>query len=337
MVKRNQAKFNLSFIDIISCGLGAVILLLVLIKDSPFFIQKETVTTSVDIETFENLVNEISNINSENLDLEALLDLRKSTLSSSEKDISDLNQILIDAQEKINIKPSPKPEEKKNYISSCSLEKDNTLILLDTSASMIAYKFTDVIKNKSLPSELKVDSKKFNIAKNLIGWLIESASSNITIDLGFFSDKAEIITNVPLTGQNILQDPDILSKLSTKVPNGSTNLSKSFKSIDLRDYESLFIITDGLPTGGFNTYLDENEKRSASQFLSLCDRKKLATSDCREKYHEEAFEYLNEKNRSIEVNVLLLYLEGDPRAPLLYGLQTIRSNGCFITIPKDWS
>jgi hypothetical protein len=336
-VKRNQTKFNLSFIDIISCGLGAVILLLVLIKDSPFFNQKETVHTSVEIKTFDNLVSEISKINTDNSDLQTLLDLRKYTLSKTEQTIFELNQTLIDAQEKIIVDSTPKPEEKKNYISSCSIDKNKTLILLDTSASMIAYKFTDVIKNKSLPDELKIDSVKFNLAKDLVRWLIESADSNNNIDLGFFSDETEMITTVPLKGQNILSDPNILSKLSIKVPNGTTNLSKSFKSIDLKNYESLFIITDGLPTSGFNTSLNEDRKRSVSQFLSQCDRNKLATSDCREKYHEEAFEYLYGKNRSLEVNVLLLYLEGDPRAPLLYGIETIKSNGCFITIPKNWS
>ena len=40
-MRRNTNSFNLSFIDIISCGLGAVVLLLILIKDSPFFVEQE--------------------------------------------------------------------------------------------------------------------------------------------------------------------------------------------------------------------------------------------------------------------------------------------------------
>ena len=56
MARRKTSSFNLSFIDIISCGLGAVVLLLILIKDAPFFIEQELNESEIEVEDNSELL-----------------------------------------------------------------------------------------------------------------------------------------------------------------------------------------------------------------------------------------------------------------------------------------
>ena len=47
-------------------------------------------------------------------------------------------------------------------------------------------------------------------------------------------------------------------------------------------------------------------------------------------------DYLTKINSGIQINTILLYLEGDPRASIKFSIESWRSRGCFITIPQKW-
>ena len=73
MARRKTSSFNLSFIDIISCGLGAVVLLLILIKDAPFFIEQELNESEIEVEDNSELQRTVNDLGDENDDLSKLI------------------------------------------------------------------------------------------------------------------------------------------------------------------------------------------------------------------------------------------------------------------------
>ena len=334
-MKRSENSFNLSFIDIISCGLGAVVLLLVLIKDSPFFDTSELQQSDYERNDTSDLEEQISTLKDDNNYLDELIAKREISLNISNKELQQLIKELNDIEIE-EIIEEQKDDETETFLSSCALERDKSLILLDTSSSMLDYDYVEIIKSKSRTDIQKLTSKKLNLSKDLVSWLIKGADDDIRINVGYFSDNVELFFDDFVKKKEILNDASFTQNLKGLVPSGGTNLYDSFKSIDLKKYSSIFFITDGLPTMG----RDSNKKisKNSPKFLqqTKCNRETLVSSNCREKYFLEAFDYLISENRFLQINTLLLYLEGDPRSVLNYGIQSKSSGGCFITIPKDW-
>ncbi len=328
-MRRNSNSFNLSFIDIISCGLGAVVLLLILIKDSPFFNEKEIIE-SIIVETDNSKLEEsLSNLKADNDELVELISTSKITLNDLDKQISDDLINKTELQKEIsNLIVSDDAEEKKNFVSSCKLDRDKTLVLLDSSASMLAYNFVDVLTAKSSSKAVKEKSDKFGTAKKILEWLINQAEDDVRLDVATFSNKATFLSEGLKNKKDILGSSDFLKKVGDILPNGETNLYQALKDLNLEKYRSIFFITDGLPTSG--------NKNSVSLNLRSCNSGNLVSSECREKYFTNAINYLNKTNGRMQINTILLYLEGDPRASLRFSIESWRTRGCFITIPEIW-
>tara|TARA_B100001059_G_scaffold201899_1_gene209529 strand:+ start:7624 stop:8613 length:990 start_codon:yes stop_codon:yes gene_type:complete len=328
-MRRNTSSFNLSFIDIISCGLGAIILLLILIKDSDFFSNKEIKDNVLVLADNSELETQIDELKVENTELTNLISARKKKITDLEEQISEGLKSKRELQREISsLIISDEVEEKKNFLSSCKLDKDKTLVLLDSSASMLAYEFIDVLTAKSSSDDIKKKSDKFNTAKRITEWLIEGAEDEVRIDVATFSRETNFLSEGLKNKKDIVNNADFLKKIEEIVPEGETNLYMALSNLDLQKYRSIFFITDGLPTAG--------NKNSFFQNLRGCNSGNLVTSDCRENYFTNAISYLDEINKRIQINTILLYLEGDPRASLRYSIESTRTKGCFITIPKIW-
>ena len=236
-MRRNSNSFNLSFIDIISCGLGAVVLLLILIKDSPFFNEKEIIE-SIIVETDNSKLEEsLSNLKADNDELVELISTSKITLNDLDKQISDDLINKTELQKEIsNLIVSDDAEEKKNFVSSCKLDRDKTLVLLDSSASMLAYNFVDVLTAKSSSKAVKEKSDKFGTAKKILEWLINQAEDDVRLDVATFSNKATLLSEGLKNKKDILGSSDFLKKVGDILPNGETNLYQALKkSADITD------------------------------------------------------------------------------------------------------
>lgn len=327
-MRRNTNSFNLSFIDIISCGLGAVVLLLILIKDSPFFVEQEIKDIEQALPDNSDLQFVVEKFKNDNDELSELISTKKIDLSELDKKITEelKNKNLLQ-KEISSLIVSNDEEENKNFLSSCKLDRDKTLVLLDSSASMLDYNFVDILKAKASSEEIKQQSDKFNTAKRILEWLIQQAEDEVRIDVATFSSRGIFLSDGLKFKKDIINNPDYLKKISKIIPNGETNLYKAFEDLNLENYRSIFFITDGLPTSG---------NGSISQNIRGCNTGSLVSSDCREGYFTNALSYLNKKNSRIQINTILMYLEGDPRASLRFSKESWRNRGCFITIPRIW-
>ena len=147
--------------------MGAVVLLLILIKDAPFFIEQELNESEIEVEDNSELQSTVNDLGDENDDLSKLIINKKNELSDLDNQISDLLKNKTEIQKEVyELIVSDDLEENKNFLSSCKLDRDKTLVLLDSSSSMLAYNFIDVLKAKSSSDQIKDKAKNLIPQKN---------------------------------------------------------------------------------------------------------------------------------------------------------------------------
>ena len=91
---------------------------------------------------------------------------------------------------------------------------------------------------------------------------------------------------------------------------------------DLGSFDSVFIITDGMPTYG------ANEPRSCN--------KTSASPKCRKDLFNQAISYFYKNFAKSSLNIIFLPLEADSTAPFEYSVAAHKTGGCFIAPSKDW-
>ena len=120
--------------------------------------------------------------------------------------------------------------------------------------------------------------------------------------------------------------------LTDMKPEGGTNLGSALRmAVDrARDADSVYLITDGLPTlQGKGTSLLKQLRRCGLGGNGYVD------GECREAYFESAVNTFT-KNSAAKVNVILLPLEGDPRAAPLYWSWASKAGGMIFSPAEGW-
>tara|TARA_B100000945_G_scaffold308066_1_gene297232 strand:+ start:446 stop:1357 length:912 start_codon:yes stop_codon:yes gene_type:complete len=136
--KRSNLDVGMSFLDVISCGFGAVIMLVIIAKDSkfdtveaePFKPQAKTSSEAQFKTKIKNLENEINNMNRRKHDLE----IRLTTLA---KEIKDAEISSIELEKKASIRSHSNINSIESiYAGGIPVEREYVVFILDTSGSM---------------------------------------------------------------------------------------------------------------------------------------------------------------------------------------------------------
>ena len=207
--KRNFTTFNLSFLDIMSCGFGAVVLVFLIIdhsievqsKDLNQNLMSEVNMLEEDIKDGEEGLVRLRNVLSE-VDLqmveaqglatritddmdnyEALIeDLKrdgyteradietlKAEIQSLEEEVKKLRQA---AQENSgNSARTFVGEGNRQYLTGLNLGGRNIVILLDISSSMLADKVVNIIRLRNMDPNIQRGADKWNRTLNTVDWL----------------------------------------------------------------------------------------------------------------------------------------------------------------------
>jgi hypothetical protein len=211
MNRRNVETFSLSFLDIITCGLGAVILLFVLINAKSAARQQELTSNlraqadQLEIEVAEGrkyLVearNSLENTQSELVKTEGLsrevlqvLRLKQKELADRLKDSSatrqDVRKLMTDLQnleeelarlraiaaqeDQDGSKLRPFPGQgDRQYLTGLKMGGRRILILVDASASMLDETIVGVIRRRNLDPAAKLQSAKWRRVVLTVEWL----------------------------------------------------------------------------------------------------------------------------------------------------------------------
>ena len=358
--KRSFTTFNLSFLDIMSCGFGAVILVYLIIDHS---IELEARDLNVDLLSEVNMLEEDIREGEKNLvALRSSLDAvdqeivetegRATRVSEEIEEVEGLIAALIpedvseeEAVEQLKAEVQSLEEEVKRlreaaeeeagksarsyvgdgnrqYLTGLNLGGKRIAILLDVSASMLADRLVNVIRLRNMDESLQRKSDKWTRAVNTVDWL--TAQLPIGSDYQVIGFNTSASTLLPETGGEWLEVAD---------------------QAQLEDISEA--LRETTPAGGTSlenafTYLQEFSPPPDNIFL-ITDglptqggsppRGTTISGNQRQRLYRQAVRQLP---ANVPVNIILAPMEGDPLAASEFWQLAQRSGGSFMSPSNDW-
>ena len=362
MRKRESTPFSLSFLDIMFCGFGAVVLLVMLLNGQ--VLQKRE-------EKKEDLQGELNRVT-------ALYDFARAHLAKQQNDVTateikegelqgQVNQLLIKIQEtrqqtaettkaareqeraikaierekaalenvkkilesKKIVKPEPGArtigftgDGQRQYLTGLKLGGDRTLILIDASASMLDEIIVNIVRRKLMNVELRRRAPKWRRVVRSLHWLVANLQSNKRFQVYYFNTEAH----------PVIADTDG-RWLSTSDANRLNNAIASVRQLAPEKGTSLhkaFAVARRLKPAPDSIILltdglpTQGVRATGANTISGEDRLKL-------------FEAATARLPSgIPINTLLFPLEGDPTAAEAFWRLAISTRGSFITPSRNW-
>ena len=355
MKRRSADGFNLAFLDVMACGLGAVILIFMLVK-----FHAQTAIPSDEIERLkseleqltsqqEALNSDVNNASAENAKKSSEVALTKDQIEALIKEAQD-NQKSVDEKlyalanlETAAAAAAPKQVDdsltlqgsgEENYLLGLKVEGRNIGILVDYSASMTEERIADVISRKLDSDAQKQSSAKWQRTLRVARWLLARTPKSSEVAVVAFNQEAQSLGAKPIVSGGSESDIQALSReLSKLVPANGTNLQLALKKmVEVNpDMTNLYVITDGLPTLADP---DDRELTRSRRCRSFGGRSATITGECRvllfNRSHQSA------RLGNVEVNVILLPLEGDPDASHMYWTWTSNTGGLTLTPADSW-
>lgn len=324
----------MSFIDVMACGLGAVVLLLVILE----FREKLVLESNQSFDADQSTETPDRHIEHE---LNAQLSLLKAQTSQMESEIAKLtvesasinilNQSLAQrvGQEKsrADVLSSEIKKDGENLIG-LKVQGQRVLIGLDNSSSMVSERISDAILYNAggLKAEL---SNKWAQAKFAAGWVVKNGPSTTKYMVVAFNEETK-----PLSKgfEAKRQSIELLNTgLAALEPKGGSDLSAFLDVVDRYKPDEVFLITDGLPTKIRKSFT------SLPTLIKYCGVRtsSFVSGECREAMFVTAVKGSTELPGT-RLNTILLPLEGDPRAAPLYWGLTSQLGGVTLTPDPNW-
>ena len=338
-----------------SCGLGAVILMFLLVKKNS---QEEIIETSLpqnnlEIELLKKEESDLlaDNINLKNLknkltnqegdlklnkeDYENILILQKEKEKENNLEIKELETKLkkinkSNDENKINFEGEGQQE----YLIGLEIKGKKVVILLDSSSSMTDEKLIDIIKRKTQAEENIKKGPKWQRTIKIVKWLLARLPNDSRVAVVRFSDNSKILGEKIWYDNNSKDLSSLYSEVNRVIPKNATNLHVAFKAISQMKNkpDEIFLITDGLPTIG--------NKNTNTSFFSNCNsiigNEKKISGRCREKLFLSSINEAKSVISNIKINVILLPLEGDPGASKNFWKLAAQNQGLLFVPSKDW-
>ena len=361
MAKRAGRRFNvfsLSFLDVMSCGFGAVVLVFLIInhriEDTTRDIDRDLLSESrkldfqieegeknlVDLQ--ERLQDTKKRVGDASNQLVALIedrDARREELeeldakSAAERDSVEQLQSDVETREK-DVKQLQDEEEAlsgtrvrqvmgegdRQYLTGLYVGGRHVLIALDVSASMLDETIVQVIRRRNMPRERQLASPKWQRALATVDWLSAQIPLDSNLQILLYSDEAR--TLLPSDAWYPVSDAAIvnaaLDDLAEMVPSGGTNLEGLIEAL-----AQLRPLPDNvyLVTDGLPT---RSNRQPRSATVSGRDRVR---------FMEDAEKRMP---RDVTVNVIMFPMEGDPNASAAYWILAGRSGGTYMSPSRDW-
>ncbi len=360
--RRELNVFSLSFLDVMSCGFGAIILVYIIInhsteatsqalnrelmaevskteeivsegkermvqlKNTLAETEEQTVTTEglvlTVIETIKELRTQLAELQSNASRKNKSVEQLKKELKQLEEDAKDLKGSVGGNESVGSSVRSFAGEGDRQYLTGMKIGGKNILILLDASASMLDEKIVNVIRMRNMSRENQLASAKWQRAIRTVEWISSNIPGQSHYQLYTFNTQAQA-TIADSSGQWL------------KAVDG-TNLDLSIEKLKQIVPEkgtsliSAFKAIRELNPQPDNVYLiiDSLPTRSDKP-----PKRTTITSKQRVRYFQDS---LDELPAGIPVNVILFPMEGDPLAtPTFWQLAQV-TGGSFLSPPEDW-
>lgn len=362
MARRKTEVFSLSFLDVIACGFGAVVLFYTILS-AQAGVQRQ--------HRNDELQSEVNRLEEQVLDGYKNLVVLRNALQNDEKEVpaeglanriieqtEQLRQQLAEAEQetlsrreaierlKQDLKsldegkrrleagtPSPgQPGTRikgfigsgdRQYLTGLKVGGQRILILVDVSASMMDESVVNVIRLRNMAEVRRMAAPKWRRTVATVDWLTSQLPIKSQFQVYAFNTQARPL--VPGSAGKWLAASDAAAL------NDALKELRKVVPQDGTSLENALAVAGSLSPKPDNILIitDGLPTQGASPPLV----RKTIDGDGRLKLFEHA---LGRLPSGIPVNVILLPMEGDPMAPSAYWMLARRTNGSFLSPARDW-
>ncbi|MEM7610456.1 MAG: VWA domain-containing protein [Pseudomonadota bacterium] len=360
--KRKTEVFSLSFLDCMSCGFGAVILFFMIINATVSEnadqqtaeelsevrrIEREVLEGRKDLVRLRNSLEEkkdevVRADNDTALLIRRIRELEQQLLAADDTTVArrdseeqlraDIKQ-LEEAKRRLSASSANTGPAGDNvrafvgdgtrqYLTGLKVGGGRTLILVDSSASMLDETIVNIIRRRNQPVEQQLRSAKWRQAVASVDWISSQLKPETQFQIYRFNETVEPVIagsdGIWLDVGDGSQLGQAVENLRTTPPTGGTNLHAAFSMVRKMSPrpDNILLLIDSLPTRG--------EKPPARPTISAGQRRNLFGQAVRE------------LPSGIPVNVLMYPMEGDYLAPAELWRLAYRSGGSFMSVSDDW-
>jgi hypothetical protein len=360
--RRTNEAGLISFLDVVCCGFGAIILLVVILNanvvrertaqtaDLRAELQRATALETLAREEMAKLNGDVAAVESQQAELtqqaeqverrirdtarraqdaEARAQALRGSIASLQAQGAAVEQAvaLLRAKTTQQWDGGKRPvgfsgDGQRQYLTGLKLGGERTLILLDSSASMLDETVVNVVRWKLMDPQIRRNAPKWQRAVRTTHWLIANLRPGKQFQVYRFNTEAAPL--VAGTDGKWLSTDDA-GQMSASIraarefaPTGGTSLHRAFAVIERLSPrpDSVVLLTDGLPTQG-----------------RVAESDRLISADERLQLFTDATRVLPS---GVPINTLLFPMEGDPAAAGSFWQLAIASQGSFITPSRDW-
>jgi hypothetical protein len=359
MQRRSVSPFSLSFLDIMFCGFGAVVLLVLILN---------TDTVATRRQTFADLRAEALQLQEQVLGgRKDLVTARNSlqqtrdqlvvtrgdtqqvirTLRELETGLADMNAATLARREhiealKVDVKQLDEDRQRqgtetagaegeqvhrisgagdRQYLTGLKVGGKRILILLDASASMLAETIVNVVRRRNQGEAQRSDAPKWRRALATAEWLVSQLPVDARFQLYVFDTGARPVAGSAGQWMSASQPEDIRSVIG--------GLDEVAPQGGTRLYEA-FAVTHKFKPQPDNILLITDglptQGRSGPRGTTVTAEQRLG-------HFREAVKKLPS---GIPVNTILLPMEGDAWAAAAFWRLALDTDGSFITPARDW-
>ena len=362
MKRRNVNVFSISFIDCITCGLGAIILLFVIVN-ARSIAQRNEITEDLRSETervkqevlegkknlvvarntLEDTVEEL--VKTEGLSRRAIkiIEEKKIELASysgdtlaSREHINRLKADLKSMEEDVKrLKAGSESrddhgskvrrftgEGDRQYLTDLKMGGKRIFVLVDTSASMLDDTVVGIIRRRNLPDRQKLNSPKWKHAVSSIDWLTTQLPLASDYQLYTFNESAAPL--IENTEGKWLKTSDV-SQLNDIMSRLRKVVPEKGTSL-VNAFSAIRTMTP-LPD---NVFLLTDSLPTMGKEKSW---RKRVSGKKRVSLFNEAVSVLPQ---GIPLNVILYHMEGDPVASSAFWRLAMITHGSFFCPSRDW-
>jgi len=354
MRKRQENAFNLAFLDVMACGLGAVILILIIINfnDDSFIpseeidrLQQELAATEEQAQSLKSsIAAQVQATRLQQADSQTqaqLLASLKIQLNTLQQAIADKNAVVANLEDAIAATaplsandPVNLPQvNEETYLLGLVVEGQRVGILLDTSASMTDQALINIIKRQLSSKQSKQTGAKWQRTLRIVKWMLARLPATTQVSVVAYNETAKVLGVKAVSSANASASlVNINKELDELVPQNGTNLQAGLAQISriMPNMTDLYIITDGLPS-----LVLANSGFAATRHCNpIKGQQATITGQCR----VEAMQHTMNTSpvKGVRTHVVLLPLEGDPQAAAFYWQMANVTGGTFISPARTW-
>lgn len=362
MKKRTVTPFSLAFLDIMFCGFGAVVLLVVILngevlkkreaksEDLRGELSRATVSEQLALEQLTQVREKVETARLQAGSLKSEIDqsasdrekaesarqavLRKLAEVKKEQARLQAEQAALRNSTKLLQSRKPKTPEtgtrkvgftgdgQRQYLTGLKLGGKRTLILVDRSASMLDETIVNIVRRKLMSDGQKRRAPKWQRTVRSVNWLLANLQPGTQFQVFAFSTRAEPVLS-GTSGRWLSSD----SQSDLQGTLGSLRNIVPEGGTSLHRAFRVPRLLNPLP----DSIILITDGLPTQDFAAKST--KPVSSEDRVELFQSAVKVLP---GSVPVNTMLLPIEGDPLAAVSFWELAIRTKGSFMTPARDW-